>query len=53
MNENLEALLPPAIVLILFLLVIRAFVTADRRERKARERIDAEIRRRRENAEDD
>jgi hypothetical protein len=53
MNENLAALVPPVVVLLLFLLVIRAFVTADRRERKARERIDAEIRRRRENSDND
>lgn len=48
MSEILAALLPPVGILILFVIVIRALVGADRRERAARERIEAEISSRRE-----
>lgn len=47
MNDILSAVVPPIGVLILFVIVIRAFVLADRRERAARQKIDAEIERRR------
>jgi hypothetical protein len=53
MNENLAALLPPIGVLILFVLVIRTIVSADRRERAARAKIDAEIARKRESSNED
>ncbi len=53
MNENLAALLPPIGVLILFVLVIRTIVSADRRERAARAKIDAEIARNRESSSED
>lgn len=46
MSENLAALLPPLVVLALFVVVIRVLMTADRRERAARQKIDAEIKRR-------
>lgn len=47
MNEILSAVLPPIGVLILFVIVIRAIAGADRRERAAHQKIDAEIERRR------
>jgi len=47
MSDILAAVVPPIGVLILFVIVIRAFVLADRRERAARQKIDAEIERRR------
>lgn len=47
MNEILAAVLPPIGVLILFVVVIRAFVLADRRERAARAKIDAAVENRR------
>ncbi|GAB2605153.1 hypothetical protein [Pseudactinotalea suaedae] len=47
MNDILSTVVPPIGVLILFVIVIRAFVVADRRERAARQKIDAEIERRR------
>lgn len=47
MNEILTAVLPPIGVLVLFVIVIRAFVLADRRERAARAKIDAEVDKRR------
>ena len=47
MNEILSAVLPPIGVLILFVIVIRAIAGADRRERAAHQKIDAEIARRR------
>ncbi|WP_420112713.1 hypothetical protein [Pseudactinotalea sp.] len=51
MNEILAAVLPPIGILILFVIVIRAFVLADRRERAARVKIEAEVdKRRRERA---
>ncbi|GAB2970516.1 MAG TPA: hypothetical protein VKY71_02760 [Actinotalea caeni] len=43
MNDVLAAVLPPLGVLLLFVVVIRALVGADRRERAARERIRDEI----------
>jgi hypothetical protein len=47
MTDILSAVVPPIGVLILFVIVIRAFVVADRRERAARHKIDVEIERRR------
>lgn len=47
MSEILAAVLPPIGVLALFVIVIRAFVLADRRERAARAKIDAAIAERR------
>lgn len=47
MNEILAAVLPPIGVLILFVVVIRAFVLADRRERAARAKIDTAVENRR------
>lgn len=43
MSENLAALLPPIGVLILFVIVIRALIGADRRERAAQEKITQRI----------
>lgn len=43
MSEILAAVVPPVVVLALFIIVIRAIVLADRRERAARQKIDAEI----------
>lgn len=48
MSEILQAVAPPIIVLALFVVVIRAIVLADRRERAARQKIDAEIAKQRE-----
>jgi len=45
MSEVLAALLPPIGMLVLFVVVIRALIGADRRERAAREKIEAQIRR--------
>lgn len=47
MSEVLAAVLPPIGVLLLFVIVIRAIVGADRRERAARKKIDEDIERRR------
>lgn len=47
MSEILAAVVPPIVVLAFFVIVIRALVLADRRERVARQRIDAEIAERR------
>jgi hypothetical protein len=47
MNDILSAVVPPIGVLILFIIVIRALVLADRRERAARHKIDVEVERRR------
>lgn len=52
MNEILAAVLPPIGVLALFFIVIRALIGADRRERRARERIEADIQRRTEERQD-
>lgn len=43
MNDVLAALLPPIGMLILFVIVIRALIGADRRERAARKKIEATI----------
>lgn len=43
MSEVLAALLPPAATALLFVVVLRAILGADRRERKARARIEAEL----------
>jgi Mg2+/citrate symporter len=43
MTEVLAALLPPAVTCLLFVIVLRAILGADRRERKARARMEAEI----------
>lgn len=45
MNDVLAALLPPIGMLILFVIVIRALIGADRRERAARKKIEATIQR--------
>lgn len=47
MNDIFAAVAPPIGMLILFVIVIRAFVLADRRERAAHQKIDAEIERQR------
>lgn len=49
MSEVLAALLPPMGMLILFVIVIRALVGADRRERAARKKIEAATSRSEEN----
>lgn len=43
MNDVLAALLPPIGMLILFVIVIRALIGADRRERRARKKIEASM----------
>ena len=52
MSEILAAVVPPIVVLALFVVVIRGLVLADRRERVARQKIDAEIAERRANRSD-
>ena len=47
MSEILAAVVPPIVVLALFVVVIRGLVLADRRERVARQKIDAGIAERR------
>ncbi|WP_156251573.1 hypothetical protein [Pseudactinotalea terrae] len=47
MSEILAAVVPPIVVLAFFVVVIRGLVLADRRERVARQKIDAEIAERR------
>jgi hypothetical protein len=51
MSEVLAAVLPPIGVALLFVVVIRAIVGADRRERAARQKIEADIERRRSESE--
>lgn len=43
MNEVVAALLPSVGILILFIVVIRGVIFADRRERAAQQKIDEEI----------
>ena len=49
MNDVLAAVLPPIGMLILFVIVIRALIGADRRERAARKKIEAATMRDQEN----
>lgn len=49
MSDILAAVLPPIGMLILFVVVIRSLIGADRRERAARQKIETSIRRDQEN----